>query len=280
VRARSWLYVPAHEPRKIAKSTTSGADVVILDLEDATPADRKAAGRDCVRGALADEDFGRSRRYVRINAVGSEHWRDDVEATLGAADGYVLPKASSAATVRSVAELVRAQAVPLAVIATEDVEGVFALNETIAADPLVETVMWGSEDLSDSLGAWRVKDDAGELLDVFRLVRSMALLAGARHGKAVVDTVFLTIGDLDGLRSEARRMAEMGFSGKQAIHPEQIAVINDAFTPSDEELLAARELVAAFEQEGAAVVRRGDEMADNPHLLRARRLLALVEDAE
>src|SRR5207237_7968113 len=119
-------------------------------------------------------------------AVGSEHWRADAEATLGAADGYVLPKASSAAAVRAVAEIA---SVPLAVIATEDVEGVFALDETITADPLVETVMWGSEDLSASLGAWRVKDDEGELLDVFRVVRSLALLAGAWRGTAEVDTV-------------------------------------------------------------------------------------------
>ena len=162
---------------------------------------------------------------------------------------------------------------------TEDVAGVFAAGATMTADDLVDTVMWGSEDLSASLGSWRVKDDDGELLDPFRLVRSLTLLEAARHGRRAIDTPYLAIGDVAGLEREARRVAWMGFAGKQAIHPEQIPVLNEVFVPGEEELREARELVAAFEGEGAAVVRVGDAMADNPHLLRARRLLALAEDA-
>ena len=282
-RRRSWLYVPADQPRKVARGAASDADVVILDCEDAVPAHRKAEGRDGAAGALRDEDFGGSLRYVRINAMTTDHWRRDVEATLPhAPDGYVLPKASSPEAVRLVAAAVREAAPPalprLVPILTEDVAGVFAAAATMTADDLVEDVHWGSEDLSASLGARRVKDDDGELLDVFRLVRSMMLLEAARHGRRAIDTPYLTLRDPDGLRREARRVALMGFAGKQAIHPDHVPVINEAFLPDDDELRAARELVAAFDAGGAIQSLEG-EMADNPHLLRARQVLALAGEA-
>jgi citrate lyase subunit beta/citryl-CoA lyase len=112
------------------------------------------------------------------------------------------------------------------------------------------------------------------------VVRSLALLAAARHDKRAIDTPHLTIGDLDGLRREARAVAAMGFTGKQAIHPEQIPVINDAFLPPAEAIAQARRLVEAFESDGDAVVRLDDEMADAPHLRRARRLLAIADGAQ
>jgi citrate lyase subunit beta/citryl-CoA lyase len=151
----------------------------------------------------------------------------------------------------------------------------------MTADELVTTVLWGSEDLSASLGAWSVKDDSGELLDVFRVVRSLTLLSAKRRGKRAIDTPYLTIGDLGGLEREARLVARMGFTGKQAIHPAQIPVINNAFVPDEAAVSAARALVAAFERAGDAVVRVDDSMADAPHLERARHILALAgEGAE
>lgn len=281
--SRSWLYVPGDDSRKLEKATSADADIVVLDLEDAVAADRKAAGRDAVRGALDAFDYGRSRRYVRLNAATTPHWRADIEATIEAGpDGYVLAKASRPDDVRRVADAIRelaasAEAPHLAVIVTEDVEGFFAAGETMVADDLVDTALWGSEDLSASIGAWTVKDADGELLDVFRTVRSMTLLAAARAGVDLIDTPYLTIGDLAGLRQEARAVARMGFAGKQAIHPEQIAVINDAFVPDDDEVRHARELVAAFD--GHAVVRVDDAMADAPHLVRARMILERAEEA-
>jgi citrate lyase subunit beta/citryl-CoA lyase len=281
---RSWLYVPADDARKIDKAAASDADVVILDLEDGCAADRKVRGRARVRAALADIDFGRSLRYVRINGSDSPHWREDVEYTAGAVDGLVLPKASDPQWVHDIAELLRAQpgagAQPpdLAPIVTEDVLGLFAAERTITVDELVGTVLWGSEDLSASLGAWSVRDDDGEPMDVFRIVRSLTLLVAKRHGKRVIDTPYLQIGDLAGATREARLVARMGFTGKQAIHPEQIPIINAAFLPDEAELRAARELVSAFEHKGDAVLRLDDAMADAPHLHRARQMLALADD--
>jgi citrate lyase subunit beta / citryl-CoA lyase len=283
-RRRSWLYVPGDDARKIDKAAASDADVVVLDLEDGCAADRKVQGRARVRAALADIDFGRSLRYVRINGSGSPHWREDVEQTAGAVDGLVLPKASDPQLVHEIAELVRTQrgngAPPpdLAPIVAEDVEGLFAAERTIAVDELVGTVLWGSEDLSVSLGAWSVRDEEGQPMDVFRLVRSFTLLVAKRHGKRSVDTPYLRIGDLTGAKREARLVARMGFTGKQAIHPEQIPIINNAFLPDEAEIRAARELVAAFEQKGDAVVRHQEAMADAPHLHRALHMLALADD--
>jgi citrate lyase subunit beta/citryl-CoA lyase len=281
---RSWLYVPADDPRKIAKAAASEADVAILDLEDGCPADRKAAGRQCTAAALADTDFGDTRRYVRINPTTGPHWRADLEATQGAADGYVIAKASDPAAVTTVAAWLRAhrgrESDPdVAPVVTEDVAGVFAADATITADPLVGTVLWGTEDLSASLGAWAVHDERDELLDVFKVVRSLVLLTARRRTKRIIDTPHLRIGDLDGLAVQSRLVARMGFTGKQAIHPSHIPVINDAFTPAESEITAARELVAAFEDAGAAVVRVDDDMRDAPHLRRARAILALADAA-
>ena len=283
---RSWLYVPADDPRKLAKAAASQADVAILDLEDGCPADRKPAGRQCAAAALADLDFGDTRRYVRINPTTGPHWRADLEATGGAADGYVIGKASDPAAVTTVAAWLRENRDPrpgpgpdVAPIVTEEVIGVFAADATAAADPLVGTVLWGTEDLSASLGAWAVQDERGELLDVFKVVRSLVLLVARRHDKRVIDTPHLRIGDLEGLAAQARVVARMGFTGKQAIHPSHIPVINDAFVPDELEIKAARELVAAFEEGGAAVLRVDDDMQDAPHLLRARAMLALADAA-
>jgi citrate lyase subunit beta / citryl-CoA lyase len=282
---RSWLYVPADDPRKIAKAAASAADVAILDLEDGCPADRKAAGRQCTAAALADLDFGDTRRYVRINPTTGPHWRADLEATGSLADGYVIGKASDPAAVTTVAAWLREHRDPhpapdVAPIVTEEVTGVFAADATVAADPMVGTVIWGTEDLSASLGTWTVHDERDELLDVFKVVRSLVLLIARRHAKRVIDTPHLRIGDLDGLAAQARAVARMGFTGKQAIHPSHIPVINDAFVPDELEIKAARELVAAFEDGGAAVVRVDDDMQDAPHLLRARAMLALADAAE
>jgi citrate lyase subunit beta / citryl-CoA lyase len=281
---RSWLYVPADDPHKIAKAAAGEADVAILDLEDGCPADRKVQGRECVAAALADTDFGDTRRYVRINAVDTPHWRADLDAVAGAADGYVIAKASSPEAVIAVAGVLRdahaGRPEPdLAPVVTEDVAGVFAADATITADPMVGTVIWGSEDLSASLGAWSVHDEHGDQLDVFRVVRSFALLVARRRAKRVLDTPWLQIRDLEGAAAEARRAARMGFTGKQAIHPAHVRVINEAFVPAEREVAAARALVEAFAADGAAVVRMDDGMNDAPHLKRAQAILALAAAA-
>lgn len=280
---RSWLYVPAHDGRKIARAAAGEADAVILDLEDGTPPDLKHQARERVAQELEDTDFGGSLRFVRVNALGSAHWNHDVADTLPARpDGYVIPKATPEAVWRT-GQLVQRLAdddspLPaLAPIVTEDVRGFFAAGDALVADALVAYAFWGSEDLSADLGAWRVKGEDGQMLDVFRVVRSLALLHAVHNRRHAVDTPFLGLGDRDGLAAEAREAAAMGFSGKQAIHPDHVAVINEMFVPAGPELQEARELVGAFADGAPAVVRVQEQMADAPHLARARRMLALAE---
>jgi citrate lyase subunit beta/citryl-CoA lyase len=286
--ARSWLYVPGDDSRKIAKAATVGADVVILDLEDGVPGDRKREARDTVRGALQQTDFGRSKRFVRVSAPPGPDWQEELAATLpGKPDGYVIAKASSPETVQSVAGFLRAEGgigvdregPPLAAIVTEDVEGVLAAERTIAADPAVRFVFWGTEDLSASLGAWRVMDEQGELLDVFRFVRSLVMLHAVRLRIPLIDTPWLQIADLDGLRREAERSAWMGMAGKQVIHPSHVAIVNEAFVPTDRDRAEAEAIVGTLEAQHGGAARVNGAMADPPHLLRARHVLELIAAA-
>lgn len=191
----------------------------------------------------------------------------------------MLPKASDPEAVRALAGALRAAGVPVTIapIVTEDVEGVFAADATAAADELVGAVLWGAEDLSASLGAVRARDEAGDLLDVFRHVRSWVLLVASRRGKPCVDAPYLAVRDAEGLAREARAAARMGFAGKQAIHPAQIPVIHEAFMPTNEELESARRTVEAFKGGAAAAAAVDGAMADAPHLRSALALLARIE---
>lgn len=282
---RSWLYVPGDDDRKLVKSTDVDADVVILDLEDAVGEDRKAAARDRTRGALMDLDFGTTARFVRINAVATEHWRDDLTMILaGRPDGILLPKARNRADIEAVEDLLLVEssdedAAPrLAAIVTEDASSVLEMPDTIADSHLLETVVWGSEDLSAALGTWDVRDEEGRLLDVFSFVRSAALLSAAAHDLDFVDTPYVDFGDVAGLERESREVARMGATGKQAIHPRQVPIINDAFTPSEETVTRAREVLDSVGI-GSGVGRVGDAMADAPHLARAQSLIDHYEAA-
>lgn len=274
--ARSWLYVPAHDERKIAKARTARADAVILDLEDGTPADRKEIARDLVARELAARP-GPARYWVRINAVEpGTGWEDDIDAARDAA-GLVIAKVSRPEQVRAVHE--RAGILPLAPIVTENAAGVLAMADTLTAAPTVTTALWGSEDLQADLGACAVRDDNGELLDVFRVVRSLFLVQCAAAGVAAVDTPCLDIRNLDAVATDSRAAYLLGFAGKQVIHPAHVRGVNAAFLPTAEEVAAAEEVVAAFGGRDGGAYRVAGAMVDQPHLRSARRVLARATEA-
>lgn len=273
---RSWLYVPAHDERKTAKARTAGSDAVILDLEDGTPADHKEIARERVARELADRP-GPAAYWVRINAVEpGTGWQDDIAAARGAA-GLVIAKVSRADQVRAVHEL--AGDLPLAPIVTENAAGVLAMGETLTAAPSVRTAFWGSEDLQADLGARSVRDDHGDLLDVFRVVRSLFLVHCAAAGVAAVDTPCLDIRDLDAVAADSRAAYLLGFAGKQVIHPAHVPGVNDGFLPTEAEVAAAREVVAAFGGRDGGAYRVAGAMVDQPHLRSARRVLARANQA-
>jgi citrate lyase subunit beta / citryl-CoA lyase len=286
-RRRSLHFVPGGNERMMAKALTLPADGLILDLEDAVAPDLKDATRPIVTRWLTELDFGGRERWVRMNPIASGLGVADLEATIaGRPDGYVVPKPRNAGDIRRIAEILDrlehhhglpGGSVRLVLIATETPEGLLNIREVAGASPRVVTLSWGIEDLSAAMGLPRVRDDEGRYLDIPRYARTMCSVVASAAGVDALDTVYTDIADLAGLRRECEEAVAMGFSGKISIHPSQIAVINEAFTPAAAVLDEARELVAAFEEHrrrGVYAFRFKGQMVDAPHLTRALKVIA------
>jgi len=269
------------------RAITLPADGLILDLEDAVAPDRKAATRGVVREWLAQKDFGGRERWVRMNPIATGLGEADLAETIaGRPDGYVVPKPGRAADIREIARILdrleQQHAIPngatrLTVIATETPEGLLNIREISTASPRTVAISWGVEDLGAAMGLARVRDGAGRYLDIPRYARVMCSVVASAAGVEAIDTVFTDIADLDGLRRECEEGVAMGFTGKISIHPSQIPVINDVFTPAKDAVDEARELIALFEvnaRHGIYAFTFKGQMVDAPHLNRAKKLLA------
>ena len=268
---RSWLFVPADSERKITKALDSEADAIIFDLEDSVAPAMKPVARDLLRNLL--KRSGGPQWWVRVNPLGSEFHKDDLEL-LGIADiqGIVLPKAESGEDVRQLAH--RTGNIPVHAIVTETPASLFGLLSYRDPSLPLAAMSWGAEDLSAALGASSKYDSDGDLSFTYRLARSLCLAGAVAAGAQPVDGVFADFKDEKGLKAEAEAARREGFTGKLAIHPAQVPVINAAFTPSGEDVRHAEEVVAAFEaQPAAGVLSVGGKMVDRPHLVQARRVL-------
>jgi len=246
-------FVPGGNDRFFAKGLESDADTLVLDLEDSVPPDRKPAARGAVVEWLTAARESAPELMVRVNALDTDWCLDDVAATVTAgARSLMIPKVSSCAELDELERIVNAadhrSPITFFPVATETAAAVFALPE-IAAHSRVDGVCWGAEDLSAELGAVSARDPDGRLRDAFVHVRSWCLLGAAAGGVPAVDAVWTDLGDLDGLRREAEAGAAMGFDGKITIHPEQIGIVNAAFTPSAAAIERAAALVSAFEEQ-------------------------------
>ena len=288
---RSFLFAPADDGRKLDKALSSGADAVIIDLEDSVAPDRKAAAREgaaaCLKSALALKK--RPRLFVRVNDLGSELTDADLDAIVPARpDGIVLPKAQGRASViHADAKLTAREAVlglpdghiAIVAIATESAAALFELGRYRGASARLAGLTWGAEDLSADLGAEANRDGDG-FFDPYRLARALCLAGAAAAEVAAIDTVYVDFRDEAGLRREAEAARRDGFVGKMAIHPAQVPIINEVFTPNAEAIAKARAITAAFEAAPAAgVVAIEGVMYDLPHLKRARALLARASPA-
>lgn len=283
---RSLLFVPADNARKIAKAETAGADALIFDLEDSVAPERKAEARSLLRDYLSRLDTDRSwRAFVRINPLDSGEALDDVlAAARPSVAAIVLPKATGVADLQRCAHYLdiaeRAAglvsgSIAILPVVTETAAAVLRLPELASPAPRLAALTWGGEDLSTVLGALGNKRPSGEWDDSFRLARALALLAAAACEVPAIDTLHADYRDGEGLAAACAAARHAGFSGKIAIHPDQVPIINAGFSAQPHELDHARKVVAAFAgAPGTGVVGLDGRMLDRPHLVAARRLLA------
>jgi citrate lyase subunit beta / citryl-CoA lyase len=283
---RSLLFVPGNSDRKLAKGLPSGADVIIVDLEDSVAAAEKSKARDVAADFMSALPRDRAPRiYVRINELASGLAKDDLAAVVGTRpDGIMLPKCNSGSDVVELAAMLRVAeaehgvddgATAIIPLITETAAGVLAAASYGYSHPRLAGLTWGAEDLSAAIGAAANRDGQGRYTDVFRIARALTILAASAAGVAAIDTVFVDFRDAAGLRRECAEGARDGFTGKLAIHPDQVPVINEAFTPSAEAVAQAKAIVQAFADAGnPGVVGLEGKMYDRPHLKRAERLLA------
>jgi citrate lyase subunit beta/citryl-CoA lyase len=283
---RSLLFVPGDSPRKMEKGMTSGADALIVDLEDSVGANGKAAARGTASAFLKEAlaQATRPRIYVRVNALDTGLTDDDLDAVVGAKpDGILLPKAEGGAAVTHLdAKLTAREAIngmpdgkiDIYVLATETAKALFLAGTYANSSARLKGITWGAEDLSAELGGEANRDAQGNFLDPYRLARSLCLAGAAAAGVPALDTVYVDFKNDAGLRRECEDARRDGFAGKIAIHPGQIPIINEVFTPSAEQIGRAKKIVAAFAaQPGAGTVGIDGKMYDRPHLAIAKRLL-------
>ena len=287
---RSLLFVPGDDERKITKALDSAADALILDLEDAVAPQRKAAAREICAAALRSAKTTKTL-FVRINALDTGEAVADLTAVVGGKPfGIVLPKCRHAGDVRQLAhaldtmeahagiELGRIRILP---IVTETAASLFGLGTYAeAASPRLHAMMWGGEDLAADIGAVANRDASGRYTAPYELARALCLLGAAAASVLAVDAVYTNFRDSEGLKAEALEGLRSGFGAKAAIHPAQVDVINEAFTPSRSDVEWAKRVIAAFDAVGGAGVAAIDgKMLDRPHLRGARRTLERARQA-
>lgn len=283
---RSLLFVPGNSPRKLEKSLVSGADVLIIDLEDSVELAAKAEARETARGFLRDARSipGRPILYVRINPLSGDLADADLDAVMpGMPDGIMLPKAQSGQDVTHLGAKLAVReaeydladgATRIIAIATETPRAIFTLGTYAGASHRLAGLTWGAEDLSAAIGAERSRYEDGQFTSPYRLARDLTLFGASAADVAPIDTVFTNFRDEAGLAAECEDARQDGFTGKMAIHPAQVPIINAAFTPTPEALERAQAIVAAFEANpDAGVIGLDGEMLDRPHLIRARRIV-------
>ena len=282
LRRRALLFCPATDRRKLEKAATLGADGLIIDLEDGVARSRKAEARAAAARALSELDFGRTERLVRVNPPGSGQ-EEDVRVTAGGRrppDGYVLPKVDSAAAIKGFARLLpgveRRARLPRGTIRVlaivETALGVVNLASIAASDPRLDALVFGAEDLCGDMGAVRTREGR----EVAFARSAVAIHAAARRLQAI-DTPFVDLRDLEGLVAETREALTLGYTGKLAIHPRQVAPIQETLTPRPEEIEEARRLIDEHERQqekGTGVFVLEGRMVDMPMVRAARALLA------
>ena len=284
--ARSWLFAPGDSERKMEKATAGTADIVLLDLEDAVAEGEKTKARSMVAAFLTANAQLRQRLWVRINPIQGPHGLADLVAIVGSRPGGImLPKSRGRAdaelldhylTALEAAAGTECGTTQVIVLVTETADAMFTTGSYAGAARVV-ALTWGAEDLADALGASANRDEDGSYGFTYQLARSLCLVGATAAGVSAIETIHGDFRDEAGLRKRATEVRRAGFRGMLAIHPAQVDVINEAFTPSTEELARAQEIVDLFAANpGVGAIGHKGAMLDRPHLARAQALLALA----
>ncbi|MBA4761573.1 CoA ester lyase [Sphingomonas sp.] len=272
MRLRSLLFVPGDRPDRMEKALASGADALILDLEDSVTPERKGDARAAVAAFLARKHSGPAL-WVRINPLDSGMTQDDLAAARGA-DGIVLPKSASGADVAALDAMLSGVSARILPIATETPAAIFGLGSYAGCSPRLAGITWGAEDLPAAIGAQSSREADGRYTPPYEMIRGLTLFGAHAAGVAPIETVYPDFRDAEGLAAYCARAMRDGFTGMMAIHPAQVPVINAAFTPSDAAIAHALAVVAAFAANpGAGALQLDGKMIDAPHLKAARALL-------
>ncbi|TCU55765.1 citrate lyase subunit beta/citryl-CoA lyase [Novosphingobium sp. PhB57] len=283
IAARSWLFAPGDSEKKMTKAMEGEADIVLIDLEDAVAPDSKAAARPMVHDFIAANPDQRGRLWVRINPLDGPHTLDDLVAIMPARPGGImLPKVYGRQDVETldrylealeVANGIEQGSTPVIVLITETAEAMFHTGNYKGA-PRVVALTWGAEDLADSIGASSNKNADGSYSFTYELARSLTVLGAATAGVTAIETISADFKDLEALKARAEKVRRDGYRGMMAIHPAQIPVINEAFTPTEAEIAEAQEIVDVFAANpGVGAIGWKGGMLDRPYLARAERLL-------
>ncbi len=286
---RSLHFVPGANEKMFIKSLSTDADSLILDLEDAVTPDNKDTARLLIQDWLKTVDFKGKEKTVRINPLDSPWGIEDIAIIMqGQPDALVVPKVSTLQELEQLDDEITKWeqqlklpklSVDLILITTETPSSILNLP-TFTQCKRVDALSWGAEDLAAALGSSRNRGPDGSYLDIFKHCRNMTLISASAGGVQPIDTVFVDFRDSNGLERDCQEASWMGYTGKMTIHPDQIAIVNRAFSPSDEEVETAKQLVEAFaaaEKEGLMAITFEGQMVDVPHLNRAKKLLARAE---
>jgi citrate lyase subunit beta/citryl-CoA lyase len=290
---RSLLFIPADDEKKLAKGIGSGADALILDLEDAVSPPRKAAARALAAEYIRDVRPRQDRPlvYVRVNAMDTDLWQEDIaEVVMAHPDGIVLPKARSGEDVHKLSIALHMEeeragspqaSTRIIALITETPISLLQLHTYVGSSARLEGLTWGAEDLSAVLGARTNRESDGRTwTSPYKLARDLCLFTAAAANAQAIDTVFVNFRDEEGLRLECQAAARDGFTGKMAIHPNQVAAMNECFTPSVEEVTQSEEIIRLFaENPGAGALSYRGQMVDRAHVVRAERIRARAKAA-
>ncbi|MBN3788526.1 CoA ester lyase [Burkholderia sp. Ac-20353] len=287
---RSLMFVPGDSERKLMKAISSPADALILDLEDAVAPSRTHIARDMVLEYLRSRtpsQRDQQQVWVRINPLGTPAAMRDLMVVAGAPNGIVLPKVHSPSDIvhlshcldaLEVREGVCERTIGIIPVATETPQSLFTLGRYADCSPRLFGMTWGAEDIAAAIGASTNRRPNGEYDTVYQLARALCLSGAAAANVQPIDTMFADYSDEAGLQADARAARQAGFTGKIAIHPNQVEIINEAFSPSDEEIDWSQRVVDVFSSNpGLGTVGLDGKMLDMPHLKRAQHILSIVD---